>query len=122
MKKALKISTTGEVEVIDFEQNTLEVLQSAVGGWIEAIYLPSIENATMWLNEEGKLIGLPHNSYAQTLWNAEYGKDTDYIVGNVVITGGVDDEGESLGLADITIASLTEMVEMLKQSEDLVTN
>ncbi len=40
-------------------QNTLGALQDAVGGYIETVTL--FEDATIICNEEGRLLGLPHN-------------------------------------------------------------
>jgi len=96
-KTALHISTTGEVAELDISSQTLTKLQTAVGGWVEAIDLT--ERLTMWCNEEGKIISLPHNPYAQYFWDKMFGAHTDYIVGDIVLTGGVDSEGETVGLS-----------------------
>ena len=45
-------------EVVDTE-NTLEALQEAVGGYIEAVTFA--EDAALICNEEGRLLGLQHN-------------------------------------------------------------
>ncbi len=95
-KTALHIKTTGEVIELDLSSDTLTKLQTAVGGWVEAIDLT--ERLTMWCNEEGKIIALPHNPYAQYFWDKMFGAHTDYIVGDIVLTGGVDSEGETVGL------------------------
>lgn len=87
-------------EVIDLEPG-LAPLQAAVGGYIEAIYpLPGV---VMFLNEEGKIQGLPHNPVA-SLVAAEvlYG---DYICGNVVLVG-EDGHGESVGLTDEQVEAI----------------
>lgn len=39
--------------------NTLDALQNAVGGYIEAVTL--FEDVSIICNEEGRLLGLPHN-------------------------------------------------------------
>lgn len=73
----------------------LETLQEAVGGLIQAVDLtPSL---TMWCNEEGKLIGLPVNPVATAMWTRYFG-ETDIIVGDVVFTGGCDEEGETTSI------------------------
>jgi hypothetical protein len=107
MKKALQITTLGSMIAIDLEFNSLEKLQSAVGGWVQAIDLS--DTMSMWCNEEGKMISLPHNPFGQALWEQSYGR-TDYIVGDVVITGGVDDEGETISLTDEQITQVTKVV------------
>jgi hypothetical protein len=91
--KALQITTTGKVT--ELEDISLETLQKGVGGWVQAL---SLDGLTMWCNEEGKLIGLTHNPYAQELWDSVYGVKTDYLVGDVVITGGTDEKGEVIPL------------------------
>lgn len=99
---AIKITTNGEVVPLD--STSLETLQEAVGGWVQAITIrPDI---TMWLNEEGKINRAPHNPVGQSLWNNVYGKDTDYIVGDVVLTGGTDDNGETLPISNETVEAI----------------
>lgn len=112
MKKALAITTLGETSIIDLADGSLEKLQNAVGGYVQAVDIS--EGVTMWCNEEGKLISLPHNPFGQAFWEiafpiSEFGR-TDYIVGNIVITGGVDDEGDTLGLTSEEIETLLETV------------
>ena len=103
--KALVLTTNNTIEV---EQDTDEfvsyaTLSRAVGGMIEAVTLPS--GLTLWVNEEGKLDGLPVNEYATRLFVSAFGA-VDVIVGNAIITGGADDEGETLGLTDAQVAEL----------------
>jgi hypothetical protein len=97
MKKALAITTLGEVKILDLSDKSLEKLQEAVGGWVQAIDLD--ENLSMWCDEEGKIYRKPHNPFGQAFWEKSFGR-TDYIVGDIVLTGGVDDEGETVGLTD----------------------
>lgn len=104
MKNAIIIKTTGETEIVDFSTDSLAVLQNAVGGWVQAIDLN--DNLTLWVNEEGKLDGLPHNPLAQNFFDLRFGTGADIIVGNAVLTGGVDSNGDTLGLDDDTVQSL----------------
>lgn len=104
--KALVIRTTGEVETVEFTEDTaLATLQQGVGGWVQAVDIS--DNLTLWVNEEGKLADLPHNLFGQSLWNDRFGYYTDYIVGDIVLTGGTDDEGKTLGLHDDEVESLS---------------
>jgi hypothetical protein len=112
-KKALQIKTTGEVVAIDITADSLEYLQTAVGGWVQAIDIAT--DMTMWCNEEGKLIGLPHNPYAQFMWDKAFGAHTDYIVGDVVLTGGTDSEGYTLGLTDEQMQIINGIVKKVSQ-------
>ncbi len=102
-KNALVITTAGEMSIIDLAENELATLQAKVGGWVQMVDLN--DNLTLWCNEEGKLEGLPLNRYATELWESVYGK-TDIIVGDIVLTGGADDEGETLGLSDSKIEAI----------------
>jgi len=97
MIKAVKITTQGEMTPFDLSTNELEQLQAAVGGYIQAVNLS--DDITLWCNEEGKIMNLPHNPIAQVLWDKFFGANTDLIVGDVVITGGADDEGKTVGLS-----------------------
>lgn len=104
--KALVLTTDNTVKV---EQDTEEfvsyaTLSRSVGGMIEAVTLS--DTLTMWVNEEGKLDGLPVNEYATRLFASELGA-VDIIVGNVIITGGADENGETLGLTNEQVVTLT---------------
>ena len=63
------------------KEPSLEVLQGAVGGYIELVRLPSADGI---VNEEGKLEKLPFNGLATEL----YGNRNDVIVGTMVICCG----------------------------------
>lgn len=101
MRKALLIDTEGHaVELdLDAEKNTLS---KAVDGLIQAVDIN--QNLTMWLNEEGKLMGLPINSLGTAVFRRAHAIQ-DIIVGNIVLTGGVDEEGDTIGLTEEQLAS-----------------
>jgi hypothetical protein len=104
MEKAIIIKATGEKSVVEFdEESSYKVLSGAVGGFIERVQLKG--GLDLWLNEEGKLTGLPQNPIGTGLWSDSYGT-TDIIVGNIIITSGTDDEGNTLGLSDEQVAHL----------------
>ena len=108
---AITLNTEGEakeVELVEGESQ-LDKLQEAVGGWVQAVdFTP---NLTIWVNEEGKLIGLPINPMATFLWEKYFGL-TDFICGNVIFTGGTGDEGETLGLNEETAKELRQFLHM----------
>ena len=56
--KAIRKKPGCEPEVIDIE-NTLEAFQAEVDGHIEAVTI--FDDAVIICNEEGRLLGLPHN-------------------------------------------------------------
>lgn len=90
-----------EVDSID-----LDYLKQQVAGWIEALGIPDTE-VNMYLNEEGKLVGLPANRRANRLAHRHRAVQVfDVIVGDVVIVGPVDDEGYDTGLSDEQVAWL----------------
>jgi hypothetical protein len=82
MSKAIKIRTSGEVTQVDQEM-TMEVLQHAVGGWIEPV---SLGDAVMWADEEGLLKRKPVNRIGTALAR-HWGRNPGPIVGDVIITG-----------------------------------
>jgi|LakMenE01Jun11ns_1017448.scaffolds.fasta_scaffold9388050_2 hypothetical protein len=95
MKKALRVNTDFTTEVLIIEPDGYTPLRDAVGGLIQAVDLSP--NMTMWCNEEGKLMGLTPSIIGTYMWEKTFGM-TDIIVGNVVFTGGTDEDGETLGL------------------------
>lgn len=109
MAKALIIRTDGSHQVKDFaEGKSYNLLRESVGGWIECVALPNLD-IDMWVNEEGKLNGLAPNTIGTMLWITQYGY-TDLIVGDIVLTGGADSEGTTLGLTDEQLESLLDFV------------
>lgn len=104
------ISVDGEVAVHD-EPLPYERMSALVEGYIEAVPLL---DGTLWLNEEGK-IGKgngagppwPRNPVATVLCHVNQSiYPDDWIAGPVLITGGVDDEGETCGVSDELMAYL----------------
>lgn len=69
-------------------------LHTAVGGYVQCIPLAAT-GLHLWVHEEGKLIGLEPNANAQALWDFAWGPRTDFVVGNAVITGGADRNGDT---------------------------
>jgi hypothetical protein len=114
MEKALIIKTDGTKEVSLFTEGTfLELAYATVGGWIQPVRLET-KGIDLYLNEEGKLDGLPQNPIATALWSEDYGL-TDYIVGNVIITGGVNSEGETVGLTDGQLETLMDYTRQIER-------
>lgn len=82
--KALLIEPYNKVSEIEVE-NTLDEFQRLVDGYIEPIYEGEY---IILVNEEGRLMGLPHNIMG--------------LVGNIVIVRNGGEEFESLSDEDIT--------------------
>ena len=113
MKTAFQITTTGWVTKLDISTEPLVTLQAGVGGLVQAIDLS--QRLTMWLNEEGKVLGQAHNPYGQFFWDKLYGAHTDYIVGDIVISGGTDGHGDTLGLTEQQVEWVMYFVDRVRE-------
>ena len=105
MRKAVVIGFDESIEVIDLDapQGSLKVLQDAVDGWVQVVDLaPTL---SIWVNEEGKMNGMPYNGIATAIYQDRFGA-VDIIVGNAVLTGGTDDEGDTIGLTDEQVSRI----------------
>ena len=83
---ATYINTNGfELDVFpnNGEKFTLEELQKLVGGYIERISMP--DGKAMYVNEDGKIKGLPYNIKATAMLEMHGLIPNDYVVGNVVV-------------------------------------
>lgn len=101
---AVKIPADGtKPAVVVDDELTLEYLQAAVGGFIEAVNVSDVVNLypvelsaiefTVFGNEEGKLIGLPQNDRATGLCVFALAVG-DVIAGDVIVIGPPGPEGE----------------------------
>lgn len=93
MPKGAVLYTDGTYEEKEFKQ--LSDMQAAVDGLIEPIALRDFYGAGVcqgYVNEEGLLHQLPLNSVASAL-SFMFG-NTPNIVGNMIVLGLTDDEGE----------------------------
>lgn len=107
MKTALRVLVDGTVEELDLDapEGALRVLQQAVkydendmSPLVQALDID--EDMTIWVHEEGKMLGHPRNDTGSIMFDAVFGEGRDVIVGNIVFTGGVDEEGDTLGLPE----------------------
>jgi len=112
MKTALRINTDFTTEILDLETDSLAQLQEAVGGLVQAVDLH--DDLTLWCNEEGKLInGMLANVIGTHLYEKNFGM-TDIIMGDIVFTGGTDDEGDNLALPTAWLVQLQELAGKLR--------
>jgi hypothetical protein len=88
--KAILIKVDCQPEIIE-TNGTLAELSAAVGGYIEIVSLS--EDAHAYVNEEGKLLGLPINDAATAIFQRNNGP-VDVICGNMIILGSFADDGE----------------------------
>ena len=99
--KFVSIDADGTKNVIyaeDGEQGSYNAIKGYINDTIERVHL-HLHDADMWINDNGKALQLDQNPMATAMWVEMYGK-TDVIVGGVIITGGADEEGNTLGLTD----------------------
>ena len=82
----------GEEPTVEDMSVSYENIRAFVDGYIECLRIT--DRICLWLNEEGKLIGLEPNIIL--LLN---GKPYDYVCGNAFFCS-VNDSGDSVGLSD----------------------
>lgn len=93
--EALILKTDGTTELVKYSYETeYDMLYNAVGGYIEAVTFP---DSIMWINEEGKIHGLPVNTRATAFFQDHFGP-CDVIMGNAVLTGRADWDGYTQSL------------------------
>lgn len=115
--QALLIRTDLTTEVLDLEpgQDGYTQLHDAVGGYIEMVRLS--ETLDMVVNEEGKIHRLPYNEIATGVWATYYGL-TDTILGNAVLVGPSDDEGEPTDLPNALTRDIARYAALIKEIRD----
>ncbi|MET8502885.1 DUF3846 domain-containing protein [Streptomyces microflavus] len=104
---ALIIRSDGSFEVIDWPTaGTLQTLYTGMGCTnVDALTLSP--RLTMWVDGEGLINGKPVNRAATILY-AIHREPHQHYHGDVIITGGADHQGDTLGLKDDEIVSLIE--------------
>jgi hypothetical protein len=94
--KALHIPTEANEPITELEVSKLEDYQAAVGGWIEPVDLPDL-GVTIYVHEEGLVLGLPFNSRAAFLWwyFVPEARQKAMLVGPALVVGLPDRNGDS---------------------------
>jgi len=95
-------------KIIDEEEITLDTLQTAVNGCIEAVFLN--DNIIMYCNEDGINLELPLNRFA-TIYGHFQKRIIGYIVGDVVFTKS-DDNGDTTSLSQDEINNIIDHIEV----------
>lgn len=105
---AVILPVQGAPKVVD-EKMTMYYLQRVVGGYIEAARSRSTAlGCTMYVNEEGKLSGLPINITATWFAHAlEMISEHDMIVGDAVLLGEADAKGDDTACPDMIVHFIT---------------
>lgn len=109
-------STIRQIDLDQDESTSLQILQSEVEGFVTTLelepYSPPASGLTCWSNDEGLFTHADQPNPIATVLLAFFGIDSA-LVGPVVLTGGADDNGDTLPLekawidAVETIASVT---------------
>jgi hypothetical protein len=81
-------------------------LRKVIGGWLEMV---SEREWCAFLDEEGKLKGLPANEPATLLAHSLGWRMGDFLVGTVMFLGPVDEEGESTPVPDVVLDMASEL-------------
>lgn len=117
-QNAVIVTTNLECQIIDIQTNSLSQLQSAVKGLIQPIDLH--ERITMWVNEEFLFTDFELNPFATGVYS-EMWQSVNPIYGDVVFTGGTDENGNTLGLTpedqEIITSAVTKMSARAKELE-----
>lgn len=110
MLAGIKIGT--DLSLSEMEDGTYKSVSDAVGGYIEHITLHGVfEGFSLYINEEGKLVGLPFNDIATSIWERVFGVYTDVIVGNaVLVSSKTDNEGNELPLSESDVEKVMELI------------
>ncbi len=112
-KLAVVITPKMESNTIDIEGDELSKLQGAVDGYIEAVVLA--EDVVMWVNEEFVFRPDLQPNLIGSAFYSEIG-GTRPIFGSIVITGGTDPEGYTIGLSQDDVDQLMSMVEETRKA------
>lgn len=107
--KILKLEPGKRPMVMEID-NSLESMQSVVGGMIQAVY-PFSDTVALICNEEGKLMGLPCN---RTLRQETDDQIYDIICGTCFLCGAPTDSDSFL---DLTQEQLDRYMEYYKEPE-----
>lgn len=96
MVRALRIPTDADEPITELEVFALEDYQAAVGGWIEPVDLEDL-GVTIYVHEEGLIMGLPFNSRAAFLWwyFVPEARQKAMLVGPALVVGLPDRNGDS---------------------------
>lgn len=110
--RALCIPANGDAQIVDVEIS-LSWLQEQVGGYIQPVYVDTVltddgrreVDACVYVNEDGKINGLPLNPRATDFCALAIGGwFRDIIVGDAVIVGPPGPEGEETPVPDEAVA------------------
>lgn len=95
-----------------------DTINAAVGGWLEGV---PVRDVTAYINEEGKLKGLPQNKTATALAHRDEAiYPHDYIAGDMFVAGPLDEDGDITSLSEHWVADTMFYMNTL-QVQEIVT-
>lgn len=109
---ALHIPIGSPPRLVKIDEEAPGPLGELVGGDFQCVGLSA--GIGLWVNENGKGLGLPWNQHAQALWDHRFGAGTDFIVGPAVLTSGVDDRGMTLGITEEQLRLVEEILTLVR--------
>jgi hypothetical protein len=109
MVTGIFVPSDGEAKMHLEEFNSLADYQHAVGGYIQPVEI-AVLGVTVYVNEEGLLRQLPLNSRVTFLWwfHAPEARQRAMLVGNAVIIGATDRNGDNTSVPPEVIELLME--------------
>lgn len=108
MAKVILIDVVEQPKVCEIKEGYKEKLRIVEGDYLECVTLDDKFEKVMYINESGKLDGLPINHVATQIYR-HYLPTDDVIAGNVVICA-CDSEGEA---CDLTEEQINEILGLL---------
>ncbi len=89
------------IERVEFESGNIKAIQHYVGGWFQVVDIER-PGASIFCDEEGKMKGSPLNRRATMLWWTHWtpARNVDVLMGDCLIIGQPDDDGESQSVPD----------------------
>jgi hypothetical protein len=97
LKQAYVVHASGNITPVHVDG--YKDIQKVVGGTFDVVVSDTGETS-LWFNDEGKLNGMDPNFKATKIWwqlNPAF-DGQDYLAGPVLITGGADMNGNTLGV------------------------
>lgn len=108
MIKAIVINVGKQANVCEIKEGYKEKLRIVEGDYLECVTLDDKFEKVMYINESGKLDGLPINHVATQIYR-HYLSTDDFIAGNAVICA-CDSEGDT---CDLTQEQINEILGLL---------
>lgn len=92
---------------VEFDSDNMENIQQYVGGYFQCVDIPS---GSIWCNEDGRASGFSVNKRASLLLYTERPEfiGNDVLVGDVLVLGGTDSHGNTLGAPNHLIDRLVQ--------------